>query len=511
MRTPHFDQPSRGTVTTVSQPIARSGLLSLIGAMVSALAGFVLTIVIARTMGTEGAGIVLQSIAAFTIVMSLAQGGLDTTAVWLLPRVADENVLQLRSALVGILVPAAVASCLGGAALWTLGTIIADTQPALSRSVQAMSFFIVPGVIALVALSATRALGGIKPFILINSICVPTTRPLLVLLVTTFTAGTLGVTLVWVAPLPLAAVAALYLLLRLLKRWESRSDGRGTLLPDRDLRHRIRTYSLPRWVAATLEQGMLWLDVLLVGFLASAAAAGVYGSVARFVGAGLILNTAMRIVVAPMYSRALGQGRPAEAQRTYTTTTKWIVAISTPVYLLFAVFGQTVLSLLGPGFTTGATALLILCVGFIVILTAGNIHSMLLMSGHSGLAAINKASALTLNVVLLFILVPWLGIEGAALAWSVSMVLDAGLAASQVHRLVGIRVAGRGVAISMAMALGTVGTTAVLTRMVVGDTPLGLLTSVVLGGTLWCVAAYLLRHELELADIGTVVRRRDPR
>ncbi len=498
-------------MTTVSQPIARSGLFSLIGAMVSALAGFVLIVVIARTMGTDGAGIVLQSIAAFTIVMSLAQGGLDTTAVWLLPRVADEDVSQLRSALVGILVPAALASCLGGAALWVLGTIIADDQPALSRSVQAMSFFIIPGVLALVALSATRALGGIKPFILINSIAVPTVRPILVVLVTTFTAGTLAVALVWVAPLPLAAAAALYLLVRLLRRWESRSDGRGALIPDRDLRRRIRTYSLPRWIAATLEQGMIWLDVLLVGFIASAAAAGVYGVVARFVGAGLILNTAMRIVVAPMYSRALGRGRPAEAQRTYITTTKWIVAFSTPVYLLFAVFGQTVLSLLGPGFSSGATALLILCMGFIVILTAGNIQSILLMSGHSGLAALNKALALTLNVILLVILVPRLGIEGAALAWSISMVLDASLAAYQVHRLVGIRVAGRGVAMAMAMAVGTVGTTAVLIRSILGDTPLGLLISVVLGGALWGVAAYSLRHQLELVHIGTIIRRKDLR
>lgn len=495
--------------TTPAQPVARSGALSLMGAMTSALMGFVLIIVIARVLGTEGAGVVLQAIAAFTIAMAIAQAGLDTTAVWLLPRLAHSSPDQIRPAVVGLLIPATVVGVLMGAALWLGGTALRDKSD-LAQSLQAMAWFLPAGTLMMIALSGTRGLGGVRPFVLINSIAIPTLRPLLILAASWLSVSSVAVTLAWVAPLPIAAALSVVLLVRSVRRWEVKTGSSGLHRPDRALRRRMRTYSIPRWISATLEQAMMWLDVLLVGLLASPAAAGIYGATTRFVGAGLVLNTAMRIVVAPIYSRCLGLGQTAEAQRVYTRTTKWIVLCSSPIYLVFAAFGGTVLDVLGEGFAEGATVLLILSIGFMVVLLAGNIQSMLLMSGHSGLAAINKVIALSVNVLGIFVLVPPFGIEGAAVAWAFSAVLDAGLAAYQVHRLVGINVGGIGIVLALAVPIGTFGVVAVVTRLVMGDDLPGLSTTLAVGTILWCAVCLALRHRLELTGVMSVFRRGGP-
>lgn len=481
--------------------VARSGAFSLAGSVTSAFMGLLLTVVIGRALGASGAGVVLQAIAAFTIALSVGKAGLDTTAVWLLPRLAVEDVSQLRPALLGLIVPAFTLGALNGVALYLFAYVTDPDNGALSEVLRTMAWFLPFGTAMIVALSSTRGLGGVRPYVLVNSIGLPTLRPLLVLMVTWAGSGVLGTTLAWVSPLPVAMVLSIILLARNVARREASDSIRGSYRPSRSLHRRIWGYAAPRSVSGILEQSMLWIGILLVGALISPSAAGIYGAASRFVGAGLILSTAMRIVVAPIYSRALGLGRVTEAQTTYTTTTKWIVLSSTPIYITLATFGGTVLSALGSEFRDGAMTLMILSLGLLIVLLGGNINSMLLMSGRSGLAAINKLVALTINVAGVFILVPIWGIEGAALAWSTSMVVDAALAAYQVHRLVGVKVMGSGVALAAFIPMVTFGVVAVSTRIIAGDTFRGMLAALLIGLVAWCLLSYRLRHHLELEGI----------
>lgn len=494
-----------------AQAMARSGAFSLVGSMTSAFMGLLLTVAIGRLLGTSGAGVLLQAIAAFTIALSVAKAGLTTTAVWLLPRVADEDVAQVRPALVGLLLPSAGIGVLAGLLMYAGGDVIDPQGQGVAQSLHALAWVLPFGTVMIVALSATRGLGGVRPFVLINSIAVPTLRVLLVVLVTSVSAGTLGATIAWAAPLPFAAVVSVLLVARNVGRREHRANAPRRWGPSRSLQRRIWGYALPRSVSGILEQALNWLNVLLVGLLASPAGAGIYGAASRFVGAGLILNTAMVIVVAPLYSRSLGLGRVAEAQSAYRTTTQWIVLFSMPIYLIFVGFGGTVMSILGDEFRRGADTLLILSLGLMVVLLTGNIQSVLLMSGRSGLAAGNKAVALAVDVSLVFVLVPVMGIQGAAVAWGLSVIIDAGLAAYQVQRLVGIQVLGRSILFAAVVPLAAFGLPGTLMRVLMGDTLKGLVISCAMGVVLWVATAFLFRRQLELAAITSMLNRGGPR
>ena len=103
-----------------------------------------------------------------------------------------------------------------------------------------------------------------------------------------------------------------------------------------------------------------------------------------------------------------------------------------------AIYAPALMRILGDGFAPGANVLVVLCIGSIVTFMAGNIHSLLIMSGRSGWAAINKIVVLTLNVVGNVIFIPRGGMVAAAIVWAVCMVLDAAMATVQVSRFIGV-------------------------------------------------------------------------
>ncbi|WP_197429787.1 oligosaccharide flippase family protein [Auraticoccus cholistanensis] len=430
----------RTATSSSSASVARSGAVSLLGSGFSALMGFVLTFVLARSLGDAGAGVVLQVMAVFMIVISVARLGMDTASVWYLPRLVDEDQDQIRSALAVALGTALLAALAAGTAVWLLAPLLAP-EPEVREALRACAWLVPAASTFLIALACTRALGGIGPYIAIGSIAVPLARPVLVLVAVAVGGTATTASLAWASPFLLGLLAALAVLVGQVRRHERRGGRPGRLRPRRAVLRPMLGFAGPRVVATSLEQALVWVDVLLVGAIAGSAAAGVYGSASRFLSAALLIDTAMRTVVTPLFSRLMWREDLAGVRSLFTRSTTWLVLFSTPVNVMLFVYAPLVLGWLGPEFVEGATVMRVLAVGMAVILCAGSVHSLLLMSGRSGLAAANKAAALTLNVVGNLLLVPVAGIEGAAAVWAACMLLDAVLATVQVRRATGVRLA----------------------------------------------------------------------
>lgn len=476
---------------TESRSLAKTGGTSFAGAAVSAFMGFVLTFVVARAFGEYGAGTVLQSIAAFSITLGLVKFGMDSVGIWLMPRLMVSDPGQIRGALTFMLTTVVVGGGVGGVVLAAIAPVIAGPEaPDLTAALRLLAWFVPPGAVMITALAATRGLGGILTYVLVGSIGVSVSRPVLVVLVALL-GGTASVAVgAWALPVTVGMVAALLVLGRQVRRLEPEGQRPRWWLPAEQRRSIVR-FAIPRTVSVGLEQSVLWLDVVLVGILAGTASAGIYGGASRLIAAGLIIDTAIRVVVSPRFSSFLHQHKLDSAQNLYRIAAMWLVVFSTPIYIVLGVFAPTVLNWLGEGFVAGAPVLGVLAVGSVITMAAGNIHSVLLMSGHSGWAAVNKLVVLVLNVVANVILVPWIGIIGAAIAWAVSMIVDALLAAFEVRLLVGIRVELRAVSYALIIPLVTVGGSGALFQAIAGrDSLLAMVLTIVVGGLLmlaWCV------------------------
>src|SRR5690606_19553072 len=188
--------------------------------------------------GDDGAGVVLQAIAAFTIAQSVAKLGLDTAAVWLLPRLAQDSPAGVRAATIAMLWPAAVAGLVAALLLailaprWPVGTEVSD-------AIVAAGWFLPFGTVLTVALAGTRGTGGIVPYTLIGSIALPSVRPVAVGVTAVATSTALAGALAWAAPLPIALVGAVAVLCVRVLRIEHRHGVAGGIRADAALRRRI--------------------------------------------------------------------------------------------------------------------------------------------------------------------------------------------------------------------------------------------------------------------------------
>ncbi|MFI5426975.1 oligosaccharide flippase family protein [Aeromicrobium sp. UC242_57] len=157
-----------------------------------------------------------------------------------------------------------------------------------------------------------------------------------------------------------------------------------------------------------------------------------------------------------------------------------------PFFLVLIVFGDSVLSIFGPGFEDGATSLGILAVAMAVALAAGTVQTILLMGGRSSWQLADKSIALALNVALNLALIPVWGIEGAAVAWAVTIVVDTVIVIYQVQHLMDVRPDLRLLATAAAVSVLVAGVPILGSRLVFGSTvPVMLATVAVVG------AAYL--------------------
>jgi O-antigen/teichoic acid export membrane protein len=182
-----------------------------------------------------------------------------------------------------------------------------------------------------------------------------------------------------------------------------------------------------------LEVVLDWLDVLLVAALRSASEAGVYAVVTRLARAGLIVDSAARVAVAPRMASLLDRGEHQRASDLFAGLAGLAMFVSWPAYLTVIAYAPTVLGWFGPDFSTGQTALRIVAAAMMVVLSAGIVQTMLLMGGRSHYQLANKAVALVVNLVANLLLIPRMGISGAALAWLVTLLVDTAMASWQVR------------------------------------------------------------------------------
>jgi O-antigen/teichoic acid export membrane protein len=504
-------------MTTTSPPrgelgrAARGAAITFVGALTSAGLGFLLNFMIARQLGPAGSGVVLQAMGIFTIAMSIALLGLDTAALWLLPRLTAEPA-RLRGAYLALAVPAVAGSALVAAVWWLVVTLdpgMFDGRKGLVEAISVVLLFLPAGTLMTVSIATTRAFGSVLPFNLIDRFLVPGLRPVLTLVAVGVGGGATAVSLAWAAPWAVGMVAGLAVVFRQLSR-ATRGGDRGPLLADRVMRTSIAKYAAPRAVAAILDQAVIWLDVILVGIIAGPVAAGVYGATSRFVSAGVVVSNALRIVVAPRFSALLGGGRVSEVQELYSVTAGWILLFGSPIYITLAVFASEVLSWLGQGFGGGATSLVILAIGSMVVLAAGNVQSLLLMSGRSGLGAINKAIVVAFNVVGNVVLVPRVGIEGAALTWALSMVLDTALAAFQVRRITGVSLSIGFISKVATAATLCVAVPQLVVRQLIGDDWPSIIAAIAVSGAALLGYMWLDWENLHLHELAPKLSRRQP-
>jgi O-antigen/teichoic acid export membrane protein len=180
-------------------------------------------------------------------------------------------------------------------------------------------------------------------------------------------------------------------------------------------------------------------STLILGFFVPDAEIGIYRVAAQISVSASFGLQAVNLVVAPHFTALYAKGDRARLQRLVTASARVIGAINVGITLAYVLLGRLFLELIfGPAYLGAYTPLLILLVGQAVNSATGSVGMLLNMTWHERDTAKGLAVSAILNVALNLLLVPLLGIVGAAVATAGALITWNVLLWRAVRRRLGI-------------------------------------------------------------------------
>jgi O-antigen/teichoic acid export membrane protein len=256
----------------------------------------------------------------------------------------------------------------------------------------------------------------------------------------------------------------------------------------------------------------LWVGTLLVGSLMDTAHASIYTASTRYLIVGSVVNMAVIQAIGPKLSELLSSDSRQRAMDVYQVSTAWLMTVAWPMYLGLAVFAPLLLRVFKPDYVAGTSSLEILAVTMLIATGIGPVDMVLLMGGGSWLNLINLIGALAVNLVLAFLLIPRIGLAGAATAWAASIVVKNVLPLAEVRAFLKVHPFGRGFPAAALSSLVCYGLLGLVLRATIGPTIPALGVYIVVGTAAYAYLLWRFRDRLELELLGGTLRaRRRPR
>jgi O-antigen/teichoic acid export membrane protein len=533
--------------------MARGSLINLTAMASGAALTLALTVLVSRWLQPAGAGALFELIALFTIASNTLELGADTGLMRWISRARAVGGLDRVRRLVPIaLLPVAAAGTAAAAVIWVAAPELARTfLHGLPRGQAVADIRIVAPLVPLGALSAclvdaARGFGRRWPYLAIEGLGKPVTRIILVLCALLAGLGLHGAVVAWGLPVAggLAASSVIFVVVvrsevparparrrrsgrpgTSLRPWRPSAPGwavrgarrslgrhRGPRVPANERSQRLGEefwrFTAPRAFQGIFQVTIIWLNILLVGAMISQHAAGVYAAVSKLALVGAFALEGTRLAISPQVSAFLARHEPRRAAALYQDATRWLTLATWPMYLVFAIFPAVVLGLFGSRYTPGAAALAVLSLAMLVNMGTGNVTVVLLMGGKSSWGAINTGAALAVNISLNLLLIPHLGILGAAIGWGAGIVVDNVAAIVELRWVLGLGPFGPGYGLAVAVPVGCFGGVGIVVRALLGETLPALAVTLAVGIAGFVVALYTARARLQLAGMSAAFRPR---
>ena len=378
------------------------------------------SIVLVRVAGPHDYGIYIYCLAMVGLVLQPVTSGLSTSVI---RHLAIYRVRCEWAYLSGALRRGLQSSIAASVMLLLIGLLFVFFSVRIAPDSRS-PFFVALALIPLCAFNSfcSSVLRGLHHIIwgqLPEQIAVP-----VILLIVAAVLGSIGLQinalmLVWIQVIATAGVLLLSLVI-ISSRLPPEIQGVAPLYEDR---YWLRSV-VPLLVLGGTQQLNTEVVVIMLGHINGVENSGIDRLCAR--GAELVsfVLVALNTSTAPTFSRLHAQGDLQELSRLMAKTTRVAFLASLPVALPLMFTSDWVLRILyGPEFAIGATALAILCLGYLLCVITGPVGFLLMMTGHDRDAVKGTLAALIVTILLALILIPRWGLNGAAAAAALGMVL----------------------------------------------------------------------------------------
>lgn len=167
-------------------------------------------------------------------------------------------------------------------------------------------------------------------------------------------------------------------------------------------------------------------DTLMIGALLGTKEAGIYAVASRLAGLLAFVLVAVNAILSPTVAELYAQQKMHKLQRIFTLSVRVVFLFSLLMGAVLIIWGDLFLAVFGTEFIAGFPVLKILIIGQLGNAVVGSVGVLINMTGHQSDAAKVLAISAVLNIALNWVLIKVYGINGAAVATAITVVLTNG-------------------------------------------------------------------------------------
>lgn len=414
--------------------VLSSAKRSLIFRILGAGLSFLFNISIARLIGAEGAGIYFMAMSVTMISGYVGRLGLQNALLRFVARGANKEQWSevhgvFRLSMRWSLIATSVLAILFATMAPLFGTFV-FSEPAVVIPLRIMAVAIITLSMLILLSSALLGVKQVGRSVIVSAMIHPTVG-LLVIWPFTYLFGPSGAAFAYLLGTTVASLAGF----RLWQKAMRNKPAKGAWFSPNELWDSAR----PLWFTNVITNGFMpWGPLFFLAAFASAADVGLFGAASRV---SLLLSFALKSVnsaVAPKYIE-LYMNKDLERLSRIARRFAGLFAIVTIPALLVLIFcGDVVMGMFGEEFRRGGQVLAILALGQTFSAISGSVLILLTMTGHE--KDVSQTTSIAAVVVLIgcIILIPSLGIIGAAWAVTASVIVGNLIGAVKLRKRLGI-------------------------------------------------------------------------
>jgi len=184
------------------------------------------------------------------------------------------------------------------------------------------------------------------------------------------------------------------------------------------------TTALPILMVEGFYSLLAYTDVLVLEHFRTPDEVAIYYGAAKTLALVSFIYYSVSATTAHRFSSYHVAGDQAGLSAFIAQSIKWTFWPSVAATALLLLFGRPILGLFGAQFTDGYHLMFILAAGLLARAAIGPIERLLNMLGQQRICAVVYASAFAVNLGLCILLIPWLGMAGAAIATATALIFE---------------------------------------------------------------------------------------
>lgn len=185
-----------------------------------------------------------------------------------------------------------------------------------------------------------------------------------------------------------------------------------------------RTTATPLAVVAGLFMVLTRTDIIVLGAVRGAAAAGIYAVAARLATLSLLVIQSIVVLVQPTFARLHAESNLGEINEVYRWTSRVGGLAAGLLFLIFLFFGRSILGLIGEPYEAGWIALCVLSAGHLAMAFIGPASNLMMMVGLQRRVVRISGPFVAVNAALNVCMCWAFGLTGSAVATSSTNVMQ---------------------------------------------------------------------------------------